>query len=99
MLAFLKRFGLGLIYILIAPFVAVFIAFWAVYAFIIFVVEIFKGIKSFFNGKKFFEPFEEDIEAEKILSLEPYKINQNLINPINQTNQISINGGEDKPQQ
>lgn len=97
MLAFLKRFGLGLVYILLSPFFALFIVCWAIYTIIIFIIEIVKGIKSFFKGKKFFEPFPEDIEANKILSLEPYKMNQN-INPINQTNQMSINGEDNKQQ-
>lgn len=87
MLDFLKRFGLGILYVLISPFVLVFLFGWAVFTLGIFFVEIFKGVKSFFKGKKFFAEFPEDIEAKRILSLEPYNneptppVNNNPVTP------------------
>jgi len=73
MLAFLKRFGLGILYIVISPFLLAFLLLWTLYTIGIFVVELFNGIKSFFKGRKFFQDFPEDIEAKRILSLQQYQ--------------------------
>lgn len=72
MLDFLKRFGLGILYVLISPFVIAFLLLWAIFNLGIFFVQIIKGFGSFFKGKQFFPEFQEDVEAKRILSLEPY---------------------------
>lgn len=87
MLDFLKRFGLGILYILISPFLLAFLALWTLYTLVIFFIEVINGIKSWFRGKKFFQEFPEDLEAKRILSLEQYKApvdNQNQQGGINQ---------------
>jgi len=73
MLDFLKRFGLGILYVVISPFLIAFLVFWALYLIGIFFIELFKSIKSFFKGRKFFQEFPEDIEAKRILNLEQYQ--------------------------
>jgi len=73
MLDFLKRFGLGILYVVISPFLIAFLLIWTLYTIGIFFVEFFNGIKSFFKGRKFFQEFQEDIEAKRILSLEQYQ--------------------------
>ena len=94
MLDFLKRFGLGIVYILISPFLLAFLILWCLYLTIIFFIEIFKGFKSFFQGKKFFNELPEDIEAKKILSLQPYSAaNENQNNNVNDS-VATINNNE-----
>lgn len=75
MLDFLKRFGLGILYVLISPFVIAFLLLWALYGLGINFIGICKCFASFFKGKKFFAPFPEDEEAKRILSLEPFANN------------------------
>lgn len=77
MLDFLKRFGLGILYVVISPFLVAFLLLWALYTTGIFCIELFNGIKSFFKGKKFFQEFPEDIEAKRILSLNQYQNPEN----------------------
>ncbi|MCQ2795705.1 MAG: hypothetical protein MJ213_00115 [Bacilli bacterium] len=77
MLDFLKRFGLGILYVLISPFVIAFLLLWAIFNLGIFFAQIIKGFVSFFKGKKFFPDFQEDLEAKRILSLEPYANGEN----------------------
>ncbi|MCQ2792180.1 MAG: hypothetical protein MJ208_01505 [Bacilli bacterium] len=99
MLDFLKRFGLGIVYVLISPFVLVFLACWAIFNLGIFAYELIQALGSFFKGKKFFAEFPEDIEAKRILSLEPYNNDPNQTAPvINQTpTNPTVNNQENKP--
>ena len=60
---FLKNFGFGIIYILLLPLLVLAIALAGLYGFFGFVVEGGKGIISFFQGKSFFKPLQEDEEA------------------------------------
>lgn len=78
MLDFLKRFGLGILYVLISPFVIAFLLLWAIFDLGLFFVGLTKGFISFFKGHSFFPEFQEDVEAKRILSLEPYVENQNI---------------------
>lgn len=90
MLDFLKRFGLGILYVLISPFLLIFLALWALYTLGIFFIELVKSFASFFKGKKFFPEFPEDVEAKRILSLEPYSNNEAQVNnpqPANPSNE------------
>ena len=90
MLDFLKRFGLGILYVLISPFLLAFLLLWLLFDLGIFFVELFKGLVSFFKGQKLFPEFPEDIEAKRILSLEPFTNDQSNVNPNpvnNETNQ------------
>lgn len=89
MLDFLKRFGLGILYVLISPFVIAFLLLWAIFDLGIYFIEMFKGVKSFFKGKKMFPDFPEDVEAKRILSLEPYANDQTQVQP--QTTPIDNN--------
>ncbi|MCQ2752756.1 MAG: hypothetical protein MJ206_00625 [Bacilli bacterium] len=68
MLEFLKRFGLGILYIIISPFLVAFLALWLLYNIIIYFVEVIRGIKHFFKGEKFFAPFPEDVQAKALLN-------------------------------
>lgn len=70
MLSFLKRFGLGMLYVLCSPLILAFLCLWAASNFLIFLIELCRAIKSFFKGRAFFVEFDEDIEAKKILSIE-----------------------------
>lgn len=94
MLDFLKRFGLGILYVLISPFVIAFLILWALFDLGVYFVQIFKGLISFFKGKKMFPDFPEDVEAKRILSLEPYA-NEPQANPQSQvqTPPTNNNGG------
>ena len=103
MLDFLKRFGLGILYVLISPFVLVFLVLWAIFNLGLFFIEISKGIISFFKGKKLFPEFPEDVEAKRILSLEPFSNNEPAVNnpqpqPVNNPNPTNNpNNEENKP--
>lgn len=97
MLDFLKRFGLGIVYVLLSPFIALFLILWALYALIIFFVQLFKSVKSFFSGHKFFEEFPEDIEAKRILELEQYSNNDDSNNLTNNNSQDSTNNDGGNP--
>lgn len=95
MLDFLKRFGLGILYVLISPFVIAFLILWALFDLGVYFVQIFKGLISFFKGKKMFPDFPEDVEAKRILSLEPYA-NESQENPqpqVQPTNDNPNNNG------
>ena len=81
MLDFLKRFGLGILYVLISPFVIAFLLLWAIFDLGLFFIGLMKGFISFFKGHSFFPEFPEDAEAKRILSLEPYAENQNVEAP------------------
>ncbi len=72
MIDFLKRFGLGILYILVSPFAIAFLVLWTLYTIVVFIIELIHGIRSFFKGRKFFDEFPEDIEAKKILNLEQF---------------------------
>lgn len=93
MLEFLKRFGLGIFYTIASPFYLAFFLLWFLYTFILFFVELIKGIISFFKGKNFFPVVKEDQEAKIILStLEDNNQINNAAQPTQQTNQtININ--------
>ena len=91
MLDFLKRFGLGILYVLISPFVILFLLLWAIFDLGICLIEIVKAFISFFKGKRFFPEFPEDIEAKRILSLEPFTNEQN--NPQPPINNEQNSGG------
>lgn len=92
MLDFLKRFGLGILYVLISPFVLAFLICWAIVDLGIYFYEFFKALISFFKGKKMFPDFPEDVEAKRILTLEPFTDNQvNTTTP--NDNQNTNNGG------
>ncbi|MCQ2793806.1 MAG: hypothetical protein MJ207_00315 [Bacilli bacterium] len=68
MLEFLKRFGLGILYIIISPFLVAFLALWLAYNIITYFIEVIRGIKHFFKGEKFFAPFPEEVQAKAILN-------------------------------
>lgn len=91
MLNFLKRFALGIVYVLISPFAIGFLLAWCLNNIVVFFIEMIKGIKSFLSGGKFFKEFPEDVEAKRILSLEPYnnrRENMTINTPIiNQNNE------------
>lgn len=95
MIEFLKRFGKGILYVIVGPFLILFLIAWCLFNIFIFFGEFFKGIRSFFKGKKFLAEFPEEIEAKRILSLEPYNNNDDSIAPINVA---TMDSNEDKPQ-
>lgn len=65
-MSFLKNFGLGLLYILLLPILAVGIALVAVWAVANFLIQGIKVIVGFFHGDKLFPPLDEDLEAMAI---------------------------------
>ena len=64
---FLKKFGQGLLYILILPVFLVALAAYAVYGVILFIVVSIITIVNFFRGRPFNSDLPEDIEAKKRL--------------------------------
>ena len=68
MLKFLKNFGLGLLYILLFPFLLVGVVIYAVIGFIASLIQMFLIIIRFFKGEKIFPPYPEDVKAQEILA-------------------------------
>ena len=90
MLDFLKRFGLGITYVLLSPFILTFFTLYALACFIIFFIELFKGFKGFFKGEKLFSELKEDIEAKRILNLEQYQDKDAPINTASNSNELPV---------
>lgn len=90
MLSILKTFGLGLLYTLLSPFIAIILVLYFIYTFLAFIVMFLINIFKFFKGKSITDKLPIDIEAEKILlAQEQYeaKFKEAIIN--NQLNVIS----------
>lgn len=68
MSGFFKKFGKGLLYLLVLPVFIIVLAGYAIYGFIIFIFVFIRSIIDFFKGKSFFRDLPEDIEAKKRLS-------------------------------
>ena len=68
MLKFLKNFGLGLLYILLFPFLLVGVAVFAIYGFFRSILQLFAIVGRFFKGEKIFPPYPEDVKAQEILA-------------------------------
>lgn len=62
----LKNFGLGLVYILLLPFLLAVLVLVALYGVFVSIVMFFKGMGRFFRGLSFFAPFEEDVKVDEI---------------------------------
>ncbi len=67
MLEFLKRCGLGVLYLIAAPFAVVLLALFAVVGLIVFIFMLFKSLILFFSGRSVFDDLPEDIEAKRRL--------------------------------
>lgn len=67
MLEFLKRCGLGVLYLIAAPFAVVLLALFAVVGLIVFIFMLFKSFILFFSGRSVFDDLPEDIEAKRRL--------------------------------
>lgn len=90
MLSILKTFGLGLLYTLLSPFIALILALYFIYTFLAFIVMFLINIFKFFKGKSITDKLPIDVEAEKILlAQEQYeaKLKEAIIN--NQLNVVS----------
>ena len=68
MLKFLKNFGLGLLYVLLFPFILVGVVIFALDGFISCLFELVAILIRFFRGEKIFPPFPEDVRAQEILA-------------------------------
>ncbi len=67
MLEFLKRCGLGVLYIVAAPFAIVLLVLFAIIGLFVFLVMMVKSIILFFAGRSVFDDLPEDIEAKRRL--------------------------------
>ncbi len=67
MLEFLKRCGLGVLYIVAAPFAIVLLVLFAIIGLFVFLVMLVKSIILFFTGRSVFDDLPEDIEAKRRL--------------------------------
>ncbi len=67
MLEFLKRCGLGVLYIVAAPFAIALLALFAVLGIFVFLFMMVKSIILFFSGRSIFDDLPEDIEAKRRL--------------------------------
>ena len=67
MVSFFKNFGKGLLYVVLFPFLLVFIALYAVFGLLVFIFQLFKLVFLFFTGRTLFTDLEEDIAAKAIL--------------------------------
>lgn len=63
----LKEFGLGIVWVILSPFLLLGIALVAIFGIPVFFVELILMIIHFFQGKKLFPPFPEDEKAYAIL--------------------------------
>ena len=69
MSGFLKKFGQGILYVLVLPVFIVVLALYAVYGVFIFIFMFFKSIILFFKGKSVSSDLPEDIEAKRRMKL------------------------------
>ena len=67
--SFLKKFGHGLLYLLVLPIFLLILVGYSVYGLLIFLVVFIRSTIDFFKGKNFFRDLPEDIEAKKRLEM------------------------------
>lgn len=67
MASFFKRFGLGILYVVLLPFILAGLLLFVVWGIINFLIRFVIGCVNFFKGKKFISPLKEDVEAQRIL--------------------------------
>lgn len=67
MAQFFKRFGLGIAYVFLSPFILAYFLGWFLYTTVLLLVGLVKAVINYFKGKRFFPDFKEDIEAKQIL--------------------------------
>lgn len=67
MIELLKRFGLGILYVLLSPFFVFILALFLVYGLVLFLFMAFKACFLFFTGRSVFDDMREDVEAKKRL--------------------------------
>lgn len=67
MLEFLKRCGLGVLYVIAAPFALALLALFAVFGLLTFCFMLVKSLILFFSGRSVFDDLPEDIEAKRRL--------------------------------
>jgi hypothetical protein len=67
MLEFLKRCGLGILYVIAAPFAVILLALFAVLGLVVFLFMLVKSLILFFSGRSVFDDLPEDIEAKRRL--------------------------------
>lgn len=67
MLEFLKRCGLGVLYVIAAPFAVALLALFAVFGIFVFLFMLVKSLILFFSGRSVFDDLPEDIEAKRRL--------------------------------
>ncbi len=104
MLSILKTFGLGLLYTLLSPFIALILALYFVYTFLAFIVMFLINIFKFFKGKSITDKLPIDVEAEKILlAQEQYEtkfkeaIINNQLNVVSNPNNVTTNNASIPP--
>ena len=88
---FFKKFGQGILYVLVLPALLIVLVFFSIYGLGLFFVMLIKNIVMFFKGKSFNYKFDEDIEAERRLTYasKPQKKNDEPVVVIaNPTNQV-----------
>ena len=67
MAQFFKTLGLGLLYTVVLPFALLLLALYAIYGFVVFLIQLVRNIVVFFSGGTVGGDLPEDVEAKKIL--------------------------------
>jgi len=88
---FLKTFGKGVLYVVLLPFIVLFVALFMVYLFITYFVMAIKSVIIFFAGGDPLGDLPEDIEAKKILEGKEKAFNEGANQQTQTTNTTTNN--------
>ena len=66
MAAFFKTLGWGVLYTVLSPFIVLFLALYAVYCFVVFLIQLFRNLIVFFSGGTVGGDLPEDVKAKQI---------------------------------
>ena len=86
MLSFLKTFGLGVLYVILLPVIALFFVLYAIYCIFVYFVMFIIAVVKFFKGESIFDPLPEDIIAQERMATMacnagPASTSSSIINP------------------
>lgn len=69
-MSILKTFGMGLLYTVLSPLIAIILVLYFLYTFISFIIMFFIDIFKFFKGKSILDDLAIEVNAKKILSVQ-----------------------------
>ena len=84
MVAFFKTLGLGVLYTVLSPFLLLLLALYAIYCFIVFVIQAFRNLIVFFSGGTVGGDLPEDVKAKQI-QIEKEKAASTPVDPVTPT--------------